>query len=123
VNNSNEAQLVVQALLRKKIDAFFALPDNTVFAGMEVIVKSCDDANVPVFTSEEGLVKRGAVAAFGADMYQWGYQSGAQAATFLRTRSTEGLQPEAVLIRRRVYNAEKAKQFGIVFDSAFISVK
>jgi putative ABC transport system substrate-binding protein len=123
VNNSNEAQLVVQALLRKKIDAFFALPDNTVFAGMEVIVKSCDDAKVPVFTSEEGLVKRGAVAAFGADMYQWGYQSGAQAATFLKARSIEGLQPEVVIIRRRVYNEEKAKQFGIVFGSAFISVK
>ncbi|MCX6275271.1 MAG: ABC transporter substrate-binding protein [Bacteroidetes bacterium] len=123
VNNSNEAQLVVQALLRKKIDAFFALPDNTVFAGMEVIVKSCDDAKVPVFTSEEGLVKRGAVAAFGADMYQWGYQSGAQAATFLKTRSTEGLQPEAVLVRRKVFNALKAEEFKLTFDSTYISVK
>ncbi|MEO8086467.1 MAG: ABC transporter substrate-binding protein [Bacteroidota bacterium] len=123
VNNSNEAQLVVQALLRKNIDAFFALPDNTVFAGMEVIVKSCDKEKVPVFTSEEGLVKRGAVAAFGADMFQWGYQSGAQAAVFLKNKSTKGLHPEPVLVRRRVFNAEKAKQFGIVFDSTYISVK
>jgi len=123
VNNSNEAQLVVQALLRKNIDAFFALPDNTVFAGMEVIVKSCDKARVPVFTSEEGLVKRGAVAAFGADMYQWGYQTGAQAATFLKTKSTEGLQPEQVKVRRKVFNATKAKQFGMNFDSTFVSVK
>ena len=123
VNNSNEAQLVVQALLRKNIDAFFALPDNTVFAGMEVIVKSCDKANVPVFTSEEGLVKRGAVAAFGADMYHWGYQSGAQAAVFLKTGSREGLQPEPVTVRRKVFNAEKAKQFNLSFDSTFVSVK
>ena len=123
VNNSNEAQLVVQALLRKNIDAFFALPDNTVFAGMEVIVKSCDKVKVPVFTSEEGLVKRGAVAAFGADMYQWGYQSGAQAATFLKTKSTEGLQSEQVKVRRKVFNAAKAKQFGMNFDSTFVSVK
>lgn len=84
VNNSNETQLVVAALLTKNIEAFFALPDNTVFSSMEIIVKSCDDAHVPVFTSEEGLVKRGAVAAFGADMYQWGYQSGQQAATALK---------------------------------------
>lgn len=123
VNNSNEAQLVVQALLRKKIDAFFALPDNTVFAGMEVIVKSCDDAKVPVFTSEEGLVKRGAVAAFGADMYQWGYQSGAQAATFLKTGSVEGLQPQAVLVRRKVFNDLKAREFKLTFDSTYVSVK
>jgi putative ABC transport system substrate-binding protein len=123
VNNSNEAQLVVEALLRKKIDAFFALPDNTVFSGMEVIVKSCDKSRVPVFTSEEGLVKRGAVAAFGADMYHWGYQSGAQAAMFLRTQSIEGLSPQQVNVRRRVYNSEKAKQFGLAFDSTFTSVK
>jgi len=123
VSNSNEAQLVVEALLRKKIDAFFALPDNTVFSGMEVIVKSCDRASVPVFTSEEGLVKRGALAAFGADMYQWGYQSGAQAAKFLRSQTTEGLSPQQVTVRKRVYNSEKAKQFGLAFDSTFTSVK
>lgn len=123
VNSSNEGQLVVEALLRKRIDAFFALPDNTVFSGMEVIVKSCDRANVPVFTSEEGLVKRGAVAAFGADMYQWGYQSGAQAATFLKTGSYEELHPEPVKIRRRVYNEKKAKQFNLIFGAGFVSVK
>ena len=123
VNNSNEAQLVVEALLRKKIDAFFALPDNTVFAGMEVIVKSCDRHKVPVFTSEEGLVKRGAVAAFGADMYQWGFQSGVQAAHFLKKNSTEGIAPEKVRARRKVYSHGKAAQFNLTFDSTFVSIK
>jgi putative ABC transport system substrate-binding protein len=122
VNNSNEAQLVVAALLDKNIDAFFALPDNTVFSAMEVIVKSCDDAKVPVFTSEEGLVKRGALAAFGTDMYQWGYQSGAQAAAFLKTGSTDGLSPELAKIRRRVCNQAKADFFGLSLDSTFIRV-
>ncbi len=123
VNNSNETQLVVGALLNKKIDAFFALPDNVVFSSMEIIVKSCDDAKVPVFTSEEGLVKRGAVAAFGADMYQWGYQSGVQAAQFLVTKSTNGLQPEIVKLRRRVFNEGKAKQYSLHFDLSYTPVK
>ena len=123
VNSSNETQLVVQSLLSKKIDAFFALPDNTVFSSMEVIVKSCDDAKVPVFTSEEGLVLRGAVAAFGADMYQWGFQSGEQAAILLKTGSTKGIQLEPVKIRRRVFNSQKANQFGLHFSSDFVSVK
>jgi putative ABC transport system substrate-binding protein len=120
VNNSNETQLVVAALLNKKVDAFFALPDNVVFSSMEVIVKSCDDAHVPVFTSEEGLVKRGAVAAFGADMYHWGRQCGLQAARYL-SGDTTGLQPEPVIIRRRVYNAEKAKSFNLKFDDNFFT--
>ncbi len=122
VNNSNEAQLVMQSLLSNKIDAFFALPDNVVFSSMELLVKICDDANVPVFTSEEGLVKRGALAAFGADMYQWGYQAGLQAVLFLKTKTSAGLKPELVSVRRRVYNPEKAKKFGVVFGEEFVGI-
>lgn len=121
VNNSNETQLVVAALLDKKIDLFFALPDNTVFSSVELIVKSCDAAHVPVLTSEEGLVKRGALAAFGADMYQWGYQSGVQAAQYLKQGST-GLELEPVKVRRKVYNEEKARQFRVSPDSSFVKV-
>ena len=123
VNNSSETQLVVASLLTNNIDAFFALPDNTVFSSMEIIVKSCDDKKVPVFTSEEGLVSRGAVAAFGADMYQWGFQSGVQAAGFLKSKSTVGIKPEIVSVRHRVYNPAKASQFNLTFDSTFTSVK
>jgi putative ABC transport system substrate-binding protein len=123
VNNSNETQMVVAALLNKNIDAFFALPDNTVFSSMEVIVKSCDASHVPVFTSEEGLVKRGALAAFGADIQQWGYQSGVQAAQYLKTNSTSGLKPEIVKVRRRVFNKAKAEMYHLTFDSSFKTVE
>ena len=123
VNSSNETQLVVQSLINKPIDAFFALPDNVVFSSMEVIVKICDQAKVPVFTSEEGLVKRGAIAAFGADMYQWGYQSGKQAAQFLMQKSLQGIRPEMVKIRKKVFNSEKATMYNVVFDSTFTSVR
>jgi len=122
VNSSNETQLVVAALLNKNIDAFFALPDNVVFSSMEIIVRSCDEKKIPVFTSEEGLVKRGALAAFGADMYQWGYQAGLQASTYLKTHDTNKLAPEIVKVRRRVYNREKALLFGVGFDSSFVAV-
>src|SRR6201991_3649371 len=106
LNSSADAQLVTKSLLSKNIDAFFANPDNTVFASFETILKSCKQANVPIFTSEAGLVKRGAVIAFGADIYQWGYQAGEQAAQYLKTHKTTGLKPEMVKIRKRVYNAE-----------------
>jgi len=123
VNNSSETQLVVESILNKNVDAFFALPDNVVFASFEVIAKSCGDKNIPVFTSEEGLVKRGAVAAFGADMYQWGYQAGQQAVQFLKSKSSDGLKPEIVKVRRRVYNTGQAKKYKINFGPDFIAVK
>ena len=123
LNSSADAQLVTQSLLSKNIDAFFANPDNTVFASFETILKSCNKANVPIFTSEAGLVQRGAVAAFGADIYQWGYQAGEQAAQFLKTHKTDGLKPEMVKLRKRVYNPVAAKKYSISVPANFEAVK
>jgi putative tryptophan/tyrosine transport system substrate-binding protein len=123
LNSSADAQLVTKSLLSKNIDAFFANPDNTVFASFETILKSCNQANVPIFTSEAGLVQRGAVAAFGADIYQWGYQAGEQAARYLKTHKTDGLKPEMVKIRKRVYNSAAAKKYNITIPSNFEAVK
>jgi putative tryptophan/tyrosine transport system substrate-binding protein len=119
VNNSSETQLVMQSLLNKNIDVFFALPDNIIFASFETVLKSCDEKNIPIFTSEAGLVMRGAVASFGADFYQWGYQSGMQAAKFLTTGKTSGIQPEIVQVRKRVYNPAYAEKYNIIPGNTF----
>ncbi|UOE51971.1 ABC transporter substrate-binding protein [Mucilaginibacter sp. SMC90] len=123
LNTSADAQLVTQSLLNKNIDAFFANPDNTVFASFETILKNCNQKNIPIFTSEAGLVQRGAVAAFGADIYQWGYQAGEQAAQYLKTHKTDGMQPEMVKIRKRVYNPAAAKKYNITIPPNFEPVK
>lgn len=123
VNSTAEVQLVTQSLLSKNIDAFFANPDNTIFGSFETIIKACNNAKVPVFTSEAGLVSRGAVAAYGADIYQWGYQAGEQAALFLKNNSTTGLKWEMVNVRKRVYNPAAAKLFNITIPANFEAVK
>lgn len=122
VNNSSESQLATQSLLTKKPDVFFALPDNVIFASFETILKSCNEAKVPVFTSEAGLVNRGAVASFGADFYLWGYQAGEQAALFLKGKKIAALKPQIVKARKRVFNKSAAEMFGIVPDSTFVLV-
>ncbi|MCO4291608.1 ABC transporter substrate-binding protein [Solitalea sp. MAHUQ-68] len=122
-NNSAETQLIVESLLAKKVDAFFALPDNTVFASFETILQSCNKAGVPVFTSEAGLVKRGAVAAYGADLYKWGFQAGEQAAAYLKDPNIKTLKPELVKVRKRVFNAQAAAKFGIQVGEGFEEVK
>lgn len=122
VNNSAETQLIVQALAHRKIDAFFALPDNSVFSSFESILKTCNSAGIPIFTSEEGLVKRGALAAFGADIYQWGFQAGVQAAHFLKTADMNDLKPELVKVRRKVINVSVAKSYHIIIPRDFINV-
>ncbi len=122
VNTSADAQLVTRSLLSRNIDAFFANPDNTVFASFETILAVCNDKNVPIFTSEAGLVSRGAVAAYGADIYQWGYQAGEQAALYLKTGSTEGLSLEMVKLRRHVYNPAAASRFSLSIPPSYEAI-
>jgi putative ABC transport system substrate-binding protein len=122
VNSSADVQLVTASLLSKNVDAFFANPDNTVFASFETIVKNCDKAHVPIFTSEAGLVNRGAVAAYGADIYQWGYQAGEQAAAYLKLKDTANLQWQMVTLRKRVYNPAAAKKYNLTIPATFQAI-
>lgn len=123
INTSADTQIVVEALINEDIEAFFAMPDNLVFASFEVIFNSCQAAGIPVFTSEEGLVKRGAVAAYGANMYQWGYQAGEQAAIYLHNPSQGLPQIAAVREHQKLYNPEVAKSLGIKVPKGFEAVE
>ena len=119
VNSTADVQLVTASLLSKNVDVFFANPDNIVFESFETIVKACNEKNIPIFTSEAGLVERGAVAAYGADIYQWGYQAGVQAAQYLKTKSTKDMHWEMVTVRKRVYNPAVAKKYGLTIPANF----
>ncbi len=119
VSNSSETQLVVESLINQGIQVFFAMPDNSVFASFESITAACAKAKIPVFTSEAGLVARGAVAAFGADMYLWGYQSGVQAANFLANQKSALPQLEMVKVRSRILNKKVANTLSLKADSTF----
>ncbi len=113
VSNSSETQLAIQSLIAKNVDCFFAMPDNSVFASFEVIALACKHRNIPVFTSEAGLVKRGALCAFGADLYAWGYQAGLQTVAFLKSNKTQ-LPPSALVKKRvRIVNERVAQTLGL----------
>ncbi|SRR5579862_2755074 len=119
VNSSADVQLVTSALLNKDIDAFFANPDNVVFSSFESIDKLCKQAKIPIFTSEAGLVSRGALVAYGADIYQWGYQAGEQAAQYLKSNDKAGFHWEMIKVRKRVFNPEVAKFYNLSIPSDF----
>lgn len=113
VSNSSETQLAIQSLIGKGIDCFFAMPDNSIFASFEVIAEACKVKDIPVFTSEAGLVKRGALCAYGADMFAWGYQAGMQAVKYLNSPEKVIPMPELVIKRVRVLNKAVAKALNL----------
>ncbi|MCS7012683.1 MAG: ABC transporter substrate-binding protein [Chloroherpetonaceae bacterium] len=116
ITNSNESQQAAQNLLSKNIDVFFALPDNIIFSSFETIKQTLDSKRVPIVTSEVGLVKRGALFAYGADMYEWGRQAGQIAVRILRGESG---RLEEVRVRKRVFNARIAETFNLPIPESF----
>jgi len=116
-NNSAETQLVIERLIDQKIDVFFALPDNTIFSSFETILSSCDKAMIPIITSEAGLVSRGALAGFGANMFDWGYASGQDAAQFLHSGVIP--KPRKLIKRTRMVNPAQAKRYKFIAGKEF----
>jgi len=96
-SSSADTRLITEQLVSKGIDVFFALPDNTIFASFETIAAVCKGKNIPILTSEAGLMARGANMAFGADIYQWGYDAGCEAVKFLKT----GKLPAPIKVKTR----------------------
>ncbi len=123
VTNSNETQQVTEALADKGIDLFFALPDNVIFSSFETVYKIMSAKNIPILTSEAGLVNRGAFAAYGADMYQWGHQAGVSAAEFLKSGKTSPTMLQLVTVRKRIYNPKSAKALGLAPPAGFDAMK
>lgn len=123
VTATNEAQQAAQSIAAKKIDVFFALPDNVMFSSFETIAKSLNDAKVPIITSEASLVQRGALAAYGADFRAWGHQAGEAAARYLKSGKTDPSMLELVKVRKRVINPTVATQFGVTAPPGFEPMK
>lgn len=86
------------------------------------MVKACNEAQLPVFTSEAGLVGRGAIASYGADFYQWGFQAGVEAANYLKSNTALIPKPELVQVRQYVFNSKAAARFNLVAPNGFIVI-
>jgi putative ABC transport system substrate-binding protein len=96
-SSSADTRLITEQLANQGMEVFFALPDNTIFASFETIAAVCKGKNIPILTSEAGLMARGANMAFGADIYQWGYDAGCEAVKFLKT----GKLPAPIKVKTR----------------------
>jgi len=126
-----DALPAAQSLVNAKIDVFFAPPDNVVFNAFETIVKTMNNAKIPIVSSEAGLVKRGAAFGYGADFYQWGYQCGTMVAAFLKEPPDTtgaslrdlGYPLQTVKVRKLVHNENALALFGLKAPEGSNSVK
>jgi putative ABC transport system substrate-binding protein len=62
-----------------KVDAIYIGLDNTVVSAFESLVKVCEESKLPLFSSDNESVAKGAIAALAIDYYAMGKQTAAMA--------------------------------------------
>lgn len=81
VSNSGEVQQAAESL---DVDAFYVPTDNTVVSAMESLLQVAEDQQLPVIAGEGESVEAGALATYGIDYDELGYQTGEMAIEVLR---------------------------------------
>ena len=86
VSSVNDIQQAAQSLMGK-VDALYIPTDNVMASAIPNLIKITDEARIPVFCGEAGMLKSGGVATLGIDYYKLGFQTGEMAADILSGKS------------------------------------
>ncbi len=70
-----------------KVDSFYIITDNTVVSALESVISVANDNKLPMVAAEFDSVKRGALAAYGFEYFDIGYEAGEMAVKILKGES------------------------------------
>ena len=117
VSNVYDIQQAAQSLVGK-VDAVYAPTDNVIASAMPTLVAITDEAKIPVFCGEGGMVKAGGLATVGIDYYKLGLQTGAMAARILSGKEKPATMAiESQKEMQTIVNTEAAKKLGITIPA------
>ena len=120
VSTVNDIQQAAQSLVGK-VDAVYAPTDNVIASAMPTLIGITNEAKIPVFCGESGMLKAGGLATVGIDYYKLGVQTGAMAARILSGKAKPAAMPiESQKEMQTVVNEEAAKKLGIVIPADVI---
>ena len=105
---------VLQAAQTLDVDAIYVPTDNTVVSGLDSVLQTAEERQIPVIAGETESVTNGALVTYGLDYYELGVQTAQMAAAIL----TEGADPAAMAVEeqqtpRLVVNPAAAERMGI----------
>ncbi|MFC1897306.1 ABC transporter substrate-binding protein [Chloroflexota bacterium] len=83
VATSADILAAANSLVGRGVDVIWIGTDNTVVSGLEALIGVCEDNQVPLFASDDPSMERGAIAGWGFDYYDIGYQTGEMVAKIL----------------------------------------
>lgn len=112
INNIND---IGQALstLTGKIDAYYALTDNTVASAGPIVAENLLKNKTPSLSAEEGQVLKGLLMSEGVDYYEHGRQAGEMAIKILRGEDIKNLHAEDNKTSKKKINGKTAESLGL----------
>lgn len=119
VTTASDIPIAVDTLL-PKVDCINNFTDNNVVNNLDTLVSKANEANIPVFGSEEEQVRKGCIAAQNIDYFELGKETGKMAAKILKGESTASELPVSIISDcTPVANQEVMDQFQITIPEEY----
>jgi ABC-type uncharacterized transport system substrate-binding protein len=109
VNSSSELSDSTLALLAQNVDAICQVGSNLTISGFASIVRSAQQAHVPVFGFLSSDAQNGAVAVIARDSYESGWEAGLLAARVIQGESPANIPFHEVPSSKLIVNLTAAK--------------
>lgn len=93
INNINDIPQAISALATK-IDALYAITDNTVASASPIVSENLLKYNIPSLAAEEGQVEKGLLISEGVDYYKLGHQAGEMALKIINGEDIKNIPAE-----------------------------
>ena len=120
VSNAAEIAQALDSILGE-VDCISNMTDNTVVNNLPLELEKANEANVPVFGSEEEQVVNGCLASAGIDYIELGKKAGVMAAKILRGEDVANIPYETMESSKITINPAVADQLGITISDEVLS--
>ena len=115
-NNTGEV-LSAALSIADKVDAFYMLPDNTVIAGQDSLIKVATEAKKPLISITSAGVQQGALASLGTNFEMVGEKTAEVALRVLKGEKPANIPVVKVTDADLFLNTTTAQKIGITFSS------
>lgn len=102
--------------LAGKVDLIYTSLDNGVASAMEAMVQAANELKVPVITSDEFSVRRGATAALGVNDYDFGLTTAKIVADVLDGKAPSEISPQVMNTLTLFISPKHAAEQGVTVD-------
>ena len=119
VSNSSEVSLAASALIGD-VDAIYVPTDNIIVSALPSVLNITNQNKIPVFASENGQVRQGAIATLGIDYKLLGIQTGKMAAKVLNGSATAEMPVESSDELKLYLNKKAAENLELEIPTAVL---